>query len=80
MDSPGVDPQKSNQLIEEKMQKTVKDFTLVKAQLQRIVADRNEMVTELYDQIPLEQNVLNSVTLNLKVKTAGKLAPLKINF
>lgn len=44
------------------------------------MADRNEMVTELYDQIPLEQNVLNSVTLNLKVKTAGKLAPLKINF
>lgn len=33
MDSPGVDPQNSNQLIEEKMQKTVKDFILVKAQL-----------------------------------------------
>ena len=54
MDSPGLDTQNSNQLIEEKMQKTIKDFLLVRAQLQRIVADRNEMVTELYDQAPFE--------------------------
>jgi hypothetical protein len=62
------------------MKKTINDFTLVKEQLKRIVADRSEMITELYEKVPYEQDVLNNITLNLKIKTENKLAPLKISF
>jgi hypothetical protein len=38
------------------------------------------MITELYEKAPFEQDILNNITLNLKIKTENKLAPLKISF
>ena len=47
----------------------------MKAQVNRLVARRDEFIVEIFDKTPVHFNILEGIKLNLKLKCLGKLAP-----
>ena len=50
------------------------------ARLNKIVSSRDQTIIEIYEKMPHDFNLIENLTLNLKIKMAEKLAPLKIFF
>lgn len=50
-------------------------FSFMKAQVNRLVARRDEFIIEIFDKTPVHFSILDGIRLNLKLKCEGKLAP-----
>ena len=50
------------------------------ARLSKIVSSRDQTIIEIYEKAPHDFGLIEGLALNLKIKMAEKLAPLKIFF
>ena len=50
------------------------------ARLNKIVSSRDQTLIEIYEKAPHDFGLIEGLSLNLKIKMADKLAPLKIFF
>ena len=57
------------------MKETNHQFSFMKAQVNRLVANRDDFIVEIFDKTPAQFTILEGIRLNLKLKCEGKLAP-----
>ena len=53
-------------------------FSTMKAQVNRLVASRDDIIIEIFDKTPVKFTVLEGIRLNLKIKCCGKLSPFNM--
>ena len=51
----------------------------MKSRLLKIVASRDQYITEIHEKQPHELLLIKDIDMNFKIKTAERFAPLKIN-
>jgi hypothetical protein len=61
-------------------QKTNVEFSRMTARLNKIISSRDETIVEIYEKTHHDFTLIEGLSLNLKLKTKDKLAPLKIFF
>ena len=62
----------------DKMNLTIKQFQIVKAQLNRLVVSQEEIVEEVQDGQTKNCTLLQGLDTNMKIRVFGKIAPLTI--
>lgn len=55
-------------------------FKRIQARIRRIVASRDEYITEIHEGQPSEHMVYDEIGINLKIRIQEKPAPLTISF
>ena len=64
----------------EQMNLAKKSSNMIKAEVEKLVASRDEIIKQLYDDRPQEFELFKNITLTLKLRLYEKPAPLTLSF